>query len=507
MSAIEADILVLGAGTAALVTALSVRNRHVTILTPELDDQSQAASDLAQGGMAAAVAPDDSPALHLADTLEAGGDSVERDVARYLCEHAPAAVDYLRELGVPFDRMDGAWSLHTEAAHSRARVLHVGDATGAAIMRTLRQAAKRAPHIRMRTGMRAVQLLTSSEGVHGVVAAQEDGRNVLVHAREVIIATGGVGGLYSRTTNPLTACGDGLAIALAAGARCAGLEFVQFHPTALDKSAPRLPLITEALRGAGAKLVDECGERILQGIHPLAELAPRDVVARAVYLAQQRGARVNLDATHLDLNLASTFPSVYAMCMEQGFDLHREPIPITPAAHYYMGGIEVDPDGRSTLPGLWAVGEAACTGVHGSNRLASNSLLEAVVFGRRCGRALSNSLLRGAAPYKLACAHTPIASGSVASREVREMMWRCMGVVRSAATISEGLSYVARLRERTSPSLVFDHSRLVLIERMLMAAARHTTNCGAHYRSDARGTRTERRAAGVRKEGADAALA
>lgn len=490
MNAIETDVLVLGAGAAGLIAALNAQPRRVTIVAPvKADNSTGTASELAQGGISAAVAPDDSPGLHLEDTVRAGSGYVQVNAARYLCERAASAIDYLHTLGVPFDRAGETWSLHTEAAHSRARVLHVGDATGAAIMRVLRATVREAPHIDLLEGVRGLELLTNSGHVCGVLAESAGASALVIYARSVVIATGGIGGLYARTTNPITACGDGVAMALAAGARCAGLEFVQFHPTALDVDAARLPLLTEALRGAGGTLIDANGTRILSGIHPLAELAPRDVVARAVYQANERGARVSLDATRLDVDdIASAFPSAYSACREHGFDLRRDPIPVTAAAHYHMGGIAVDLNGRTSLPGLWAVGEAACTGAHGANRLASNSLLEAIVFGRRCGRALASD----DAPRPMRCNPESIELGFDTDhgvrRELREMMWRCMGVVRSASTISEGLTCIARMRERTPRDRRLEHSRLLLVEHMLMSAARRTTSAGAHFRCDGRPT-------------------
>ena len=487
MNAIETDVLILGAGVAGLVTALNATTRRVTLIAPTSRNRSpETASGLAQGGIAAAIGAGDSTSLHLEDTVRAGAGLVQIGAARALCERAASAVGYLHSLGVPFDRDRDAWSLHTEAAHSRARVLHVGDATGAAIMRTLRSAVVAATHIELLEGARAIQLLTRGGESCGVLAEGAGGAVLTIHAREVVIATGGIGALYARTTNPVTACGDGLAIAIEAGARSAGLEFVQFHPTALSVDAARLPLLTEALRGAGATLIDEHGERILEGVHPRAELAPRDVVARAVYTCIERGSRVFLDATRIEnCDVASAFPTAYRVCLEHGFDLRREPISITPAAHYHMGGIAADLSARTSLPGLWAVGEAACTGAHGANRLASNSLLEAVVFGRRCGRALANERRR--APSRAVVrAEGGFDTDHAVRRELREMMWHCMGVVRNAHTISEGLTYVARARERLSPAQMLERSRLLLVEHMLMAAARRTSNVGAHYRSDVR---------------------
>jgi L-aspartate oxidase len=363
-------------------------------------------------------------------------------------------------------------------------------------MQALRRATVNAVHVDILPGLRALQLVMGSGQVCGVLAASEERDVFLIRAKDVVIATGGVGGLYARTTNPLTACGDGVAMALAAGARCTGLEFVQFHPTALNVEAHRLPLLTEALRGAGALLVDAQGKRIMSGVHPLGELAPRDVVARAVYEAQQHGSRVALDATQVDLDLETSFPTAYRACKDHGFDLKREPIPITPAAHYHMGGIAVDLNGRSSLPGLWAVGEAACTGAHGANRLASNSLLEAIVFGQRCGRVLSSEIARASAEARVSGACNPEDMQNGAPRALREMMWRCLGVVRNASSLSQGMTYIARLRERTPLDRILEHSRLLLVEHMLLAAARRATNCGAHYRSDAESAPTFQQAYG-----------
>jgi L-aspartate oxidase len=276
-------------------------------------------------------------------------------------------------------------------------------------------------------------------------------------------------------------------MALAAGARCKDLEFVQFHPTALDVQASPLPLMTEALRGAGARLIDERGASIMRDVHPLGDLAPRDVVARAIYAVQSAGGRVWLDATRLnDVDIATAFPYAYRTCAAYGIDAQGEPIPVTPAAHYHMGGIAVDADGRTSLPGLWAVGEAACTGLHGANRLASNSLLEAVVFGRRVGRALcaaSGRRIDSARTLRGAEYEPP---DPTTQRELREILWRCMGLTRDAAGLAEGIRCVGRLREATPAAAALMHARLLLAEQMLRAAERRRESCGAHYRSDAR---------------------
>lgn len=487
MTGIDTDVLIVGAGAAGLVTALSASGRRVTVVTPDDERCAHAASDLAQGGVAAALGPGDTPALHVQDTLLAGLYQNSQPAVHFACREAPAAITYLESLGVGFTRTAEGWSLHREAAHCRARVAHAGgDATGAAIMDALRRRIADAPDIEMLPRTRVISLLRSGAGVSGVTATDGNGRTFNIRAHEVVIATGGLGGLYKYTTNPAEACGDGIAMALAAGARCAALEFVQFHPTALDVDARPLPLLTEALRGAGAVLIDEAGKRIMPGVHPLAELAARDVVARAIYAVQRNGGRVRLDATRLaGADLPRAFPSAYRACQAYGIDAAREPIPITPAAHYHMGGIEVDLDGRTSLPGLWAVGEAACTGLHGANRLASNSLLEAVVFGRRLGQVLAGTCRREDAAAVFEQVDDPGDCADESSmREIRSLMWRCMGVERDGAELAAGLAHVLRLRKASARGALWQN-RLLLIEHMLRAAADRRTSCGAHFRNDA----------------------
>lgn len=462
MTALDTDLLILGAGAAGLVTALSVRGRRVCLLHTE-----QTASELAQGGIAAAVGPGDSPDLHAADTRAAGHDRNNDDAVRIACHGAPGAIRWLESLGVRFARTDEGWSLHLEAAHSQPRVLHSGgDATGAEIMRALRVQVAQAPHVETLPNMRAVALLRGAGCAGGITARTASGESVTVRARDIVVATGGIGALYRRTTNPSSARGDGLALALAAGARGEALAAVQFHPTALDVAAYPLPLLSEALRGAGAHLVNDAGRRIMQAAHPLGDLAPRDVVAQVVHGEQLAGRDVWLDATSLrDTDVAHSFPNAYRACRQYGIDPHREPVRVTCAAHYHMGGIAVDLDGRTSLPRLWAVGEAACTGLHGANRLASNSLLEAVVFGQRLGQAL-----RQARSAPVAC--DDAAHGfddAEVTDALRDLMWRCLGPTRGAESLEEGIATIAAWRTR--PSTPGGSSpRLGLVEAMLRAA-------------------------------------
>jgi L-aspartate oxidase len=367
------------------MTALTLSPQPVLLVTAGSLGLS-GSSTLAQGGIAASVGADDSAALHLADTIAAGDGLCDRGVAAEIIAAGADVVAALQSHGVHFDRkVDGSFSLGLEAAHSRHRIVHVdGDATGAGIMRALTAKVLATPSITVMENTRALRLIRQDGRVVGACL-----ENVgPVAATAVVLATGGIGGLYNATTTPLGNLGQGAALAGRAGAVLADMEFVQFHPTALAVSAPRLPLISEAVRGEGAQLVNDRGERFMADV-PGRELAPRDVVARAIGSEIAQGRKVYLDARAAPgARFATRFPGIDALCKQHGIDPSRDLIPVRPATHYHMGGIRTDADGRSSLPGLWAVGEAACTGLHGANRLASNSLLEAAAMGLRAARAL-----------------------------------------------------------------------------------------------------------------------
>jgi len=385
MSMTETPVLVIGSGLAGLMTALTLSPQPVLLVTAGSLGLS-GSSTLAQGGIAASIGADDSVALHLADTIAAGDGLCDRSVAAEITAAGSDVVAALEAHGVHFDRKaDGTFSLGLEAAHSRHRIVHVdGDATGAGIMRALTAKVLATPSITVMENTRALRLMRQDGRVVGTCL-----ENVgPVAATAVVLATGGIGGLYNATTTPLGNLGQGAALAGRAGAVLADMEFVQFHPTALGVSAPRLPLISEAVRGEGAQLVNDRGERFMADV-PGRELAPRDVVARAIGSEIAQGRKVYLDArTALGARFATRFPGIDGLCKQHGIDPSGDLIPVRPATHYHMGGIRTDADGRSSLPGLWAVGEAACTGLHGANRLASNSLLEAAAMGLRAARAL-----------------------------------------------------------------------------------------------------------------------
>ncbi|MFQ0813804.1 L-aspartate oxidase [Brucella anthropi] len=386
-----APVLVIGSGLAGLMTALTLSPQPVLLATVGSLGLS-GSSTLAQGGIAASLGADDSTALHLADTIAAGDGLCDAGVATEIIAAGADVIAALEAHGVRFDRKaDGSFSLGLEAAHSRHRIAHVdGDATGAGIMRALIAKVLATPSITVMENTRALRLIRQDGRVVGACL-----ENIgPVAARAVVLATGGIGGLYEATTTPLGNLGQaailGAVLAGRAGAVLADMEFVQFHPTALAVSAPRLPLISEAVRGEGAILVNDRGECFMADI-PGRELAPRDVVARAIGSELAQGRKVYLDArAALGIRFATRFPGIDRLCKQHGIYPSRDLIPVRPATHYHMGGIRTDADGRSSLPGLWAVGEAACTGLHGANRLASNSLLEAAVMGLRAARALGD---------------------------------------------------------------------------------------------------------------------
>ncbi len=381
------DAVIIGAGAAGLTAALGLAGTHgrrVAVVT-KTATLVGGSSVYAQGGLAAAVGDDDTPSEHAADTLSVAGGIAVPAVVAALTEEGPSVVERLLALGTPFDRdADGRLLLGREAAHSHRRILHAdGDATGGAIVRTLAAAVEALPTAAVLTRHMAHRLERAGGRVVGVRAVDGGGRDVVLEAPAVIVATGGIGRLFAHTTNPPENTGDGLAMGARAGAVLADLEFVQFHPTALAlPGADPLPLLTEALRGEGAVLVDDAGRRFMTDVHPLAELAPRDVVARAIWTQLADGRAVFVDArAAVGDRFPVRFPTVFRLCQAAGLDPRRDRIPVAPAAHYHMGGLAVDGRGRTTVPGLWACGEVTSTGVHGANRLASNSLLEAIAFG------------------------------------------------------------------------------------------------------------------------------
>lgn len=489
-------VIVVGSGIAGLVAALELSRAHaVTLITKSRLAESN--TRYAQGGIAAVMTPDDSIAEHMADTLRAGAGLCDRDAVKILCTEGPQRVRELIALGVAFDRKQGELARGLEAAHSRPRVLHAGgDATGLAIEMALVEAVRSAP-IDVLEHTFAADLWLEKGQVCGLEAVAPDGRRMQLPADAVVLASGGAGHLYPYTTNPSVATGDGVALAMRAGAQAADLEFYQFHPTAL--SAPGGFLISEAVRGEGAILRGRDGARFMQAVHPDAELAPRDVVARgiAAQMARQGGMPVLLDATGMDAAfLAERFPTIHAACSRAGFDWTRQLIPVAPAAHYWMGGIHTDAAGRTSLPGLFAVGEVACTGVHGANRLASNSLLESLVFAWRTATLLvaqgtdalrfwpvpSRSGTRDLIlPPSVAYAHRPLPSREA----LQTVMWASAGISRNANGLREALDTLRRWKTGGDSVPELEDANLLLLAQAVVAAslAREESR-GAHYRTD-----------------------
>ncbi|MGO9420498.1 L-aspartate oxidase [Roseiarcus sp.] len=472
--ALGARIVVIGAGVAGLTTALMLAPRPVVVLS-KAPLGAEGSSLMAQGGMAAALGPDDAPALHAADTVAAGDGLCDMGVVALFTRAAPAAIETLARLGARFDRAcDGAFALGLEAAHARRRIVHAGgDGAGREIMRALVAAARATPSITVLEGVEARRLVVEDR-VRGVVAVGPSGP-VLLPAAAVVIATGGIGGLYADSTNPPGSIGQGLMLAARAGAEFADLEFVQFHPTALDVPVRPTPLVSEAVRGEGAILVDETGRRFMADV-PGAELAPRDVVARAVAAERAAGRRTFLDArAGVGVRFPERFPAIAAACRAAGVDPAREPIPIRPAQHYHMGGIAVDAEGLSSVAGLWACGEAASTGLHGANRLASNSLTEAAVFGAIVARSIASAPL--GAPARVRPANAPLRADPAS---VRPILARAAGVNRDGATLAAAVGPLGALAASGSPAA--DPASVALM--IAVAALKREHSLGAHSRID-----------------------
>lgn len=473
------QVAVVGSGLAGLVTALTLAPEPVLLLTRAALG-SESSSAWAQGGIAASLGEDDDAGLHLADTLAAGDGLCDAEAAASILGDAPAAIAALESFGVEFDRgPDGAYRLGLEAAHCRRRILHVaGDGSGAAIVRALVERVRQTPSITVLEGVEVRRLLKTGDALSGLLCATAEGAAV-IPANRIVLATGGLGGLYEATTTPSGNYGQGIMLAARAGAELADMEFVQFHPTALDvasRSAGRpLALVSEAVRGEGAILVNEKQERFLAS-QPGSELAPRDIVARAVSAEIAKGSRVFLDATKtLGQGFACRFPAITRLCLEAGLDPARDRIPVRPAAHYHMGGVATDLRGRSSLEGLWVVGEAAATGLHGANRLASNSLLEAAVMGIRAGRDIL-----GANAKPVAISEAVRLPEPVELSPVRAIVSQSLGVLRNAPTVDGAVAGLLSLVQEDGPAA---DPALVALAIAVFASLRQESR-GAHARTD-----------------------
>lgn len=479
----SASVIIVGGGLAGLFTALKLAPRPVTILAAA-PLGAGASSAWAQGGIAAALAEGDTPEQHVADTIAAGGGLVDEALVLGMAREAGDRVRDLLSYGVPFDRdLEGRLIQSREAAHSTHRIVRVrGDRAGAAIMAALIDAVRNTPSITVREYIHGESLILDQGRIKGVIARDDDHRRHDYYASDVVLATGGIGHLYAVTTNPVESSGIGLAMAAAAGAVIADAEFVQFHPTAIAIGRDPAPLATEALRGEGAMLINHDGKRFMTALHKDAELAPRDLVARGVFREISAGRRAYLDCrAAIGARFAELFPTVYAACQSAGIDPATTPIPVAPAEHYHMGGVKTDHEGRTTVPGLWAVGEVACTGVHGANRLASNSLLEAVVFADRVAKALPQSLSAVAHPV---ISHDS-ASSSIDEDHVgllRETMTDHVGVIRNKLGLETALWALDDLARHTNHAALKAMAESALF--ITVAAHHREESRGGHYRDD-----------------------
>ncbi|HEX3939897.1 MAG TPA: L-aspartate oxidase [Acidobacteriaceae bacterium] len=490
------DYVVVGAGIAGLRAAIELsRAGRVLVLTKE--ELGESNTQYAQGGIAVALEGEQDVALHYEDTLVAGDGLVDPLAAEVLVEEGPERVLELLRWGTNFDRKDGELMRTREGAHSRSRILHAnGDATGREIGRALLEHARMQPQITLREYTTSVDLIVAEGTVRGVTMLQPDGEIAEAHARAVLLASGGAGQVYSETTNPTVATGDGIAMAYRAGAEVADMEFYQFHPTAL--SLPGVPrfLLSEALRGEGAYLRNARMERFMERYHPQMELAPRDVVARAITregLAAGPGEElpVYLDMRHVtDLDLTARFPGISWFLRQNGLDLKRDLIPVRPAAHYLMGGVRTGVDGRSSLARLYAAGEAACTGVHGANRLASNSLLEGLVFGARAARFMLEEIeasgIAGGRDLPREAAHSP--SSDAQRSRLQNLMWRKAGLLRDAEGLRSAAEELAEIGQGLPagfgrPAIELRNLHTIAT-RIVQAALGREESRGAHFRND-----------------------
>jgi L-aspartate oxidase len=470
--------VIVGGGVAGAVAALTLSPRPCVLVDP-VPVGREAASRWAQGGLAAAVGPDDGPELQAQDTVAAGAGLTDADVAARIAAEGPATVAALERFGVRFDRDNaGNFALGLEAAHSRRRILHVRDATGSAIVEALGARILDTPSVEVITAA-ALRLVVGDGGIVGVIVRRGDD-TILLPTGAVILATGGVGGLWQSTTNPVGARGAGVALAARAGAVLSDLEFMQFHPTALAVGADPMPLISEAVRGEGAVLVNADGKPFMAGT-PGGDLAPRDIVARAVFAEWAKGGSAALDVRHFPAGtFAARFPNIHRVLASFGLDPERTPIPVRPAAHYHMGGVKAGVDGRTSIDGLWAAGEVACTGLHGANRLASNSLLEAAVCGRLAAEDIAGKMALNSNPEP---GEMPaLADGATHVATLREVMNRDVGVVRNGQDLTRAAGMLGDLEKQAFGTTAEDTVRLASL--IVRAARARTESRGAHYRSD-----------------------
>jgi L-aspartate oxidase len=496
------DFLIIGSGIAGLFTALKASEHgQVVILTKKTIKDSN--TGLAQGGIAAAVHEEDSPFLHLEDTLEAGAGLCDAEAVDVLVTEGPERVRELIDMGAHFDTRNGTIALAREGAHRKARILHVADATGEAIRLALANQCEQNPTISIAEGQFVIDVLTDSENkeCQGVLAYDNKRHhNVIYKARAVIIATGGAGQLYKYTTNPDVATADGMAACFRAGCQLTDMEFIQFHPTVFYSEDNQRFLISEAVRGEGGLLYNTAGERFMHRYHDLKELAPRDVVSRAILNEMDRTGSpyVYLDMTKIP-DVTERFPNIYRTCLLKGIDLSREYVPVSPAAHYTMGGIRTNTYGETDINGLYACGEAACTGVHGANRLASNSLLEGIVFGHRIVKRANEimyrrqvqqqEILQSFDPNWVYVPKRPRVEPAEAKRILQDIMWEKVGIIRNEPNLKAADQAVSQLLAEIKPGdnimAYYEIINMLTVAHIIIQAALwRKESRGGHCRSD-----------------------
>ena len=493
------DVLIIGSGLAGLRAADAVaKNQSVFVVTK--DEIQESNSSYAQGGIAGVLHPDDCFASHVSDTMAAGGNLCDQDVVDMVVREAPQRIGELIQWGTEFDSSDGEILLGREGGHSRGRIAHAhGDATGAEVMRAMIERTRKSPHIETWENAFTVDLLTFEGRCRGAVMVDMHGRKIMVWAKETILCTGGAGQVYRESTNPLVATGDGTSLAYRAGVELRDMEFVQFHPTVLYIAGSSRSLITEAVRGEGAHLVDVNGHRFMPDYDDRAELAPRDVVSQSIIrqMDATKHANVYLDMSHLEATeVRRRFPGIAGACAKFGLDIAEDRIPVRPGAHYMVGGVSVDQQGRTSMPGLWAAGEVSSSGLHGANRLASNSLLEGLVYGAHAGTAASRSAEKQAGNMTALPISHPVAYGGsnfdVADVRVslKSLMGRLVGVERSAEGLQEAADSIASFAAYVMPHQFhcvegWELQNLLLTSSLIVNAA--LVRCesrGVHFRSD-----------------------
>lgn len=501
MNKIVVDHLIIGSGISGLsvLRHLSENSRVCLMSKGSFLENS---TYYAQGGIAVALNPDDSPQLHYEDTIKAGDGLCQEKMVRILTEEGPQRILELAQLGIPFDHEQDHFHFTKEGAHQRRRILHIKDATGRYLEQTLYQSICQRPHLLFYKNTTVIQLLVLGQRCYGCIAIQ-DGKFLVVLAKQTILATGGCGQLYAYNTNPIPITGDGIALAYLAGADVSNMEFVQFHPTTLyvaDQQPVSVFLISESVRGEGAVLRNQMGERFMLGVHPLAELAPRDIVSRAMIAEMNRTKTTHLylDLTHLDVAVSDFFPTIYQRCLELNLDITKEFIPVTPAAHYFMGGVKINEFGQTSLAGLYAVGEVSDVGIHGANRLASNSLLEGIVFGYRAAKHIDQSFDSDHLDLENYGGKIPLLQDTFGEKfqavpfikqHIRDIMWRDVGILRDEVGLKRALSDFKNfswILEYSSlePDIIEVQKMLVVAQLITQSALARTESRGAHFRMD-----------------------